>query len=80
MEEVIFYIIAVIGLLLIIIGTLMIRKIKIKRKYIYTLLMAGGICLGIYSIYIKDLIFIVLQGIFIISAAYGLIKTNKKEK
>jgi lipid-A-disaccharide synthase-like uncharacterized protein len=80
MEGGIFYIIAVIGLLLITIGTLMIRKIKIKRKYIYILLMAGGICLEIYSIYIKDLIFIILQGIFIISAGYGLIKTGKNRK
>lgn len=42
--------------------------------------MAGGICLEIYSIYIKDLIFIILQGIFIISAGYGLIKTGKNRK
>jgi len=67
----IFYVIAIIGLLLIIIGTLMIRK---KKEYIYYFFILGGICLEIYSIYKKDLIFIILQAIFILSAIYGLIK------
>jgi len=73
----IFYIIAIIGLLSIILGTVMIRK---KRKYTYYLFILGGICLEIYSIYINDLIFIILQGIFIISSIYGLIKINKHKK
>lgn len=77
----IFNIIAIIGLLSIILGTLMIsRKKKIRRIYVYPLLILGGICLEIYSIYIQDLIFIVLQGIFIISAIYGLIKINEHRK
>ena len=70
----IFYIIAIIGLLSIILGTLMIYK---KRKYTYPLFILGGICLEIYSIYIKDTIFIILQGVFIISSIYGLIKIKK---
>ena len=77
----IFNIIAIIGLLSIISGTLMIsRKKKIRRIYVYPLLILGGICLEIYSIYIKDLIFIILQGVFIISAIYGLIKINEHRK
>ena len=77
----IFNIIAIIGLLSIISGTLMIsRKKKIRRIYVYPLLILGGICLEIYSIYIQDLIFIALQGIFIISAIYGLIKINEHRK
>ena len=67
----IFYIIAIIGLLSIILGTLVIYK---KRKYTYPLFIIGGICLEIYSIYIEDLIFIILQTVFILSSVYGLIR------
>ena len=74
----IFYIIAIIGLLSIISGTLMISmKRKIRRRFIYPLLILGGICLEIYSIYINDLIFIILQGVFIITSIYGLIKMHE---
>ncbi len=77
----IFQLIAVIGLLSIISGTLMIsRKKRIRRRYTYPLLILGGIFLEIYSIYIRDLIFIILQGVFIISAIYGLIKINEHRK
>ena len=77
----IFQIIAVIGLLSIISGTLMISsKKKIRRRYTYPLLILGGIFLEVYSIYIQDLIFIILQGIFILSAIYGLIKINEHRK
>ncbi len=73
----IFYAIAIIGLLSIILGTLVIYK---KRKYTYPLFIIGGICLEIYSIYIGDLIFIILQAVFILSSTYGLIKLNKHKK
>jgi lipid-A-disaccharide synthase-like uncharacterized protein len=75
----IYNIISIIGLICIITGTLLIssRK-KTSIKYTYPLLIIGGICLEIYSIYIKDTIFIILQGIFILSSTYGLIKTNRK--
>lgn len=77
----IFNIIAIIGLLSIISGTLMIsRKKKTRRIYVYPLLILGGICLEIYSIYIQDLIFMILQGVFIISSVYGLIKINEHRK
>ena len=78
MEEMIYRIIAIIGLILIISGTLLIsaKKKRVKRRYIYPLLIAGGICLEIYSIHIGDTIFIILQGIFIISSILGLIKIN----
>lgn len=56
------------------------KKKKIRRRYTYPLLITGGICLEIYSIYIEDMIFIVLQGVFIISAVYGLIKMNEQRK
>jgi len=74
-------IIAIIGLLSIILGTSLIsRKKIIRRRYTYPLLILGGICLEIYSIYINDVIFIVLQAVFIISSIYGLIKINERHK
>tara|TARA_Y100000034_G_scaffold91111_1_gene109862 strand:+ start:8069 stop:8326 length:258 start_codon:yes stop_codon:yes gene_type:complete len=78
MELNIFKIIAVIGLILIISGTLIISsKIKNRRKYAFPKLLIGGICLLIYSIYIRDTIFIILQSVYIIITVYGLIKINK---
>jgi len=75
----IFHIIAIIGLVAIISGTFLVSmKKSIRRRYTYPLLILGGICLEIYSIYINDLIFIILQGVFIISSIYGLIRINEK--
>ncbi len=74
-----FHIIAIIGLVAIISGTFMVSmKKSIRRRYTYPLLILGGICLEIYSIYLNDLIFIILQGVFIISSIYGLIRINEK--
>ncbi len=74
-----FHIIAIIGLVAIILGTFMVSmKKRLRRRYTYPLLILGGICLEIYSIYINDLIFIILQGVFIISSIYGLIRINEK--
>jgi hypothetical protein len=75
----IYTIIAVIGLLAIIFGNLMISgKKSIRRRYVYPALFIGGICLEIYSIYIGDMIFIILQGFFIIATIYGMIKINER--
>ncbi|MCR4285257.1 MAG: hypothetical protein NUV97_04435 [archaeon] len=72
-------ILAIIGLLSIITGTLMVSmKRKIRRRYTYPLLLLGGICLEIYSIYIGDTIFIILQAAFIISTIYGIVKVNER--
>lgn len=74
-----FHIIAIIGLVAIISGTFMVSmKKSLRRRYTYPLLILGGICLEIYSIYLNDLIFIILQGVFIISSIYGLIRINEK--
>lgn len=76
----IFIIIATIGLISIIIGTSLISsKRNIQKRYTYPLLILGGICLEIYSIYIGNLIFIILQGVFILSSILGLIKINKRQ-
>jgi len=76
-----FYIIAIVGLLSIILGTLLVSaKRRIRRRYIYPLLILGGVCLEIYSIYIGDTIFIILQGVFVLSSIYGLIKMHSQKK
>lgn len=38
----------------------------------------GGICLEIYSIYLHDLIFIILQIVFTLAAVYDLVKSPVK--
>ena len=62
------------GLLLIIIGVLVNDHTKENMFYII-----GGICLGMYSIYIHDMIFIVLQVIFVGAAMYDLIRQYRKK-
>ena len=74
-----YQIIGALGLIFIILGNLMIyRAAKIRRRYTYPLLIAGGICLEIYSIHLGDKIFIILQGVFILASIFGLIKINEK--
>ena len=65
----IFKIIGALGLILIAIGIILKNRRRQDAMYI-----VGGICLEIYSIYINDLIFIVLQLIFTIAAVYDFIK------
>ncbi len=77
MEFTIFHVISIIGLILIIIGTIISKKNKEQRKIYYMLLIFGGICLEVYSIYIQDIIFIILQTIFIITAIFGIIRNSK---
>jgi len=72
-------VVAVIGLISIISGTFLVSSSKkhLRVKYIYPLLVLGGICLEIYSIHIGDLVFIILQGVFILSSIYGWIRLRK---
>ncbi len=69
----IFKILGIIGLLSITFGIL-----NKKRKTQDYLCIIGGILLIIYSININDIIFILLESIFTISAVYDLIKTIKR--
>jgi len=43
-----------------------------RRQDIFFIL--GGLCMEAYSIYLKDMLFIILQLIFIISAVYDLFR------
>jgi len=61
----IFKIIGALGILLIAIG--IVTKKRKKQDAFYIL---GGVCLEVYSVYIKDVIFIVLQGVFIVAAVW----------
>ncbi len=61
------------GLLLIIAGIVV--KKRSTRNYVYVV---GGILLELYSIYIGDLIFTVLQAIFTLVAVYDLIRERKE--
>jgi hypothetical protein len=70
----IFKIIGILGLLLISIGVITQRKNSEDLIYIF-----GGLCLLVYSSYIGDLIFIILQIIFIISAMFHFWKLKKKK-
>ncbi len=73
----IFRLIAIIGLISIISGTLLISH---KKRYTYSLFILGGIFLAIYSFYIQDIIFIILQTVFVASSIYGLIKIGKRKR
>ncbi|MCA9364332.1 MAG: hypothetical protein KC736_00345 [Candidatus Moranbacteria bacterium] len=55
------------GLLLI--STGVITKNRTKQNILYII---GGIFLGIYSAYLENMIFIILQLIFVLSAIYDL--------
>ena len=71
----IFKIIGTLGLVFIILGLLIKSKNRKIRDILYIF---GGLFLAIYSIHLKDIIFIVLQFIFVIVAVYDLIKLKLK--
>lgn len=66
-----FELIGAAGLLLISVG--IITKKRSQQDWLY---IAGGLCLEAYSIYLGDLIFIILQIVFTAAAVYDLSKKN----
>ena len=66
--------IGALGLILISIG--IVTKERRSQDLYY---IAGGICLEAYSIYLGDMIFIILQILFTLAAVYDLkqVKTNE---
>jgi len=70
-----FRIIGILGLLWIILGIVEKRRKGQDKHYIL-----GGILLLVYSIYIEDWVFIILQIVFIITAFYDLSKNRKFKK
>jgi lipid-A-disaccharide synthase-like uncharacterized protein len=77
MAFIIFQAISILGLILIIISTIIPKKNKKQITTYYIFLILGGICLGIYSFYIEDLIFIILQILFVLAAIWGVFKNLK---
>lgn len=73
-KMVIFKVIGALGLVSLIIGTLMLSHRKINRKIIYPFLLVGGILLAIYSFYIDNIIFIILQIFYILTVLYDIIR------
>lgn len=71
----IFKIVGSLGIILISIGIIT-KKRKIQDIYF----ILGGICLEIYSIHIKDFVFIILQIIFTLAAIYDFIKIQFLKK
>jgi hypothetical protein len=72
MIDILFKAIGALGILFVSAGVL-----KAEKKIGSIFYLLGGICLEFYSIYINDLVFIILQGIFIIIAAYKVWKVWK---
>ncbi|HSH23496.1 MAG TPA: hypothetical protein VK975_05475 [Acidimicrobiales bacterium] len=70
-----FKLIGAAGLVLISIGLLL--KTRKAQDILYIL---GGVFLELYSLYLGDPIFIVLEIVFIASAAYDLVKQNTKTR
>lgn len=82
-----FSVFGILGLLGIIVGTFMISvDKKVRRRYIYPFLFFGGIFLLIYSVFIGDMIFIILQSCYLAIVIYDMAKLyfygqkNKKRK
>lgn len=72
--QLLFRIIGAVGLLFITFGVL--TKNRAKQDILFII---GGILLEAYSIYLRDVIFIPLQLVFILSAVYGLnVELNKR--
>ncbi|MBU7017914.1 MAG: hypothetical protein HXS44_10420 [Theionarchaea archaeon] len=68
-----FRIVGVLGVILISIGVM-----TKKRKTQDTYYLIGGILLELYSLHIRDEIFIIIQIIFIVSVSYDLLKQIKQ--
>ena len=71
----IFKIIGAVGIILISVGIVTKKR---KKQDVYYIL--GGLCLEIYSIYIGDFIFIILQIVFTVAAIYDFVKIQFLQK
>jgi hypothetical protein len=69
-----FKFIGALGIVLISIGI-----ISKKRKVQNILYIIGGLCAEIYSIFISDIMFIILEGIFTIAAVFDFIRMKKNK-
>ena len=70
--EIIFKITGAFGLVFITIGVL--SKNRVRQNIFFII---GGLLLEVYSIYLKDMVFIPLQIIFVAAASYELYRLKK---
>ncbi len=70
MDEAIYRIIAIAGLVLTILGNYFSIKAKTRKKFTYLFFMIGAAGLLLYSISIGDAIFIILQSAVIVTSMY----------
>jgi len=75
MEIIIFKIFGIVGLILLCDSILVKKR---KKRDILTII--GGLALLIYSIYLKDLIFIILQTVYISVTIFDYARQFKKNK
>lgn len=71
----IFKILGAVGMLIITVGIISKADEDKKRNILFAI---GGALLIVYSISLRDPIFIPLQGVFILSSLYEVYKTRKK--
>ena len=68
MNDMVYRIIAIAGLLIVVLGNYFSLKTKTRKKYTYLLFILGAIFLMLYSINIGDVIFTILQAVVIITS------------
>jgi len=68
-ESIIFKVVGILGLVFIIVGEILRRKKQQDLVFV-----AGGLLLCAYSIYLNDLVFIILQIVFVLVALYDYFK------
>lgn len=72
--NILFYVFGIVGLLLITYGVLSKFPLIEKKYFIF-----GGIFMTIYSLFMGDLIFILLQIVFLSASIYKFFKIKKQE-
>ena len=73
--DIIYKLIGALGLVFITIGVL--TKKRLKEDVLFII---GGLLLEVYAIYLKDIIYIPLQLIFVAASVYGIYGLKKAKK
>ncbi len=73
--ELVFKISGALGLGFITIGVLTKDRVRVNVYFII-----GGCLLGVYSVYLRDMVFIPLQVIFVLASIFALYELKKKKK
>ena len=68
MDEVVYRIIAILGLVVVVLGNYFSLKTNTRKKYTYLLFVVGAVCLLLYSVSINDVIFTALQAVVIVTS------------